>query len=52
MAILDRNETRCVVSPDQPQPRSMPELEYHDQIEQRHVGHDIENWWADVELFV
>jgi len=52
MAILNSNETRRVVSPDQPKSRSKPKLEYHDQIEQRHVGHDKENWWLDVELFV
>ena len=44
VTILNRDETRCVVSPDQRQSCSEPELEYHDQIKQRHAGHDKENW--------
>jgi len=51
VSILNRDKTRCVVSPDQRQSRGKPELEYHDQIKQSHGGYGTE-LEEDVKLFI
>ena len=39
VSILNRDKSRCVVSPYQRQSCGKPELEYHDQIKQSHGGY-------------